>query len=443
LQKCQYYTIIVRNKEEVKMDVVKTFGRIVSSSIGKPHITRNLIKLGLCYEYVNKTLFPNKNTSKAYRYLNRICLKFVLSALFRSEKSAWVNLFAPAELLLAMDIHPLFIEGFSNFLTGMHCEHTFIDAAENAGIAETLCSYHKAFIGAVETNVLTRPKFILASTIICDPNLNTFRHISRKYNVPLYLLDVPYKYSEESERYLVSQLTEAINMMEDIAGKKLDYNRLKEIIKKENKTRAYINRYLKSLKEGYVPSTLTLQLFMLFTSHVFIGRDESLKFYKMLCDEIRSYPNENTIRIFWVHLMPFYYEALVKYFNYNPDYSILGYDLNFDYLDEMDFNNPLQALAKKMILNTLNGDFKRKADFILDMVEKLKPDGVINFCHWGCKQSSGGAMILKKRLKEKNIPFLSIDGDLVDRRNAHEAQVRTRLEAFFEAIKSEKQRVIS
>lgn len=39
-------------------------------------------------------------------------------------------------------------------------------------------------------------------------------------------------------------------------------------------------------------------------------------------------------------------------------------------------------------------------------------------------------MLLKKVMEENNIPYLSIDGDGVDRRNSHDGQLRTRLEAF-------------
>jgi benzoyl-CoA reductase/2-hydroxyglutaryl-CoA dehydratase subunit BcrC/BadD/HgdB len=45
-------------------------------------------------------------------------------------------------------------------------------------------------------------------------------------------------------------------------------------------------------------------------------------------------------------------------------------------------------------------------------------------------------MLLKEALKRQDIPYLSIDGDGVDRRNAHEGQVETRVEAFMEILKS-------
>ena len=71
----------------------------------------------------------------------------------------------------------------------------------------------------------------------------------------------------------------------------------------------------------------------------------------------------------------------------------------------------------------------------MDLVKKLGSDGVIHFCHWGCKQSSGGNALLKERLAKLDIPVLTIDGDGIDRRNSHDGQIKTRLEAFFEVLK--------
>jgi benzoyl-CoA reductase/2-hydroxyglutaryl-CoA dehydratase subunit BcrC/BadD/HgdB len=43
-------------------------------------------------------------------------------------------------------------------------------------------------------------------------------------------------------------------------------------------------------------------------------------------------------------------------------------------------------------------------------------------------------MQLKQAMKEKNIPMLILDGDCMDRRNCHDGQLKTRLEAFLEIL---------
>ena len=108
--------------------------------------------------------------------------------------------------------------------------------------------------------------------------------------------------------------------------------------------------------------------------------------------------------------------------------------MNLDYMEPLDTTRPLEALAKKMLCNVYNGSYDRKARMVSDLATELHADGVINFCHWGCKQSSGGVFRLREALREADIPLLVIDGDGMDRRNSHDGQIKTRLEAFLEVV---------
>ena len=81
----------------------------------------------------------------------------------------------------------------------------------------------------------------------------------------------------------------------------------------------------------------------------------------------------------------------------------------------------------------------REKQHVSELAQDLQSDGVINFCHWGCKQSSGGVMLLKEELDKKDIPLLILDGDGMDRRNSHDGQIRTRFEAFLEVLKQRKE----
>ncbi|WP_138207914.1 2-hydroxyacyl-CoA dehydratase subunit D [Haloimpatiens lingqiaonensis] len=417
------------------MDIINSYGSIIKKNIpNNPNTTLNLIKLGLALEEKRNHLFPDKKLPPSLQYLNTICVKYILEPLKNPNNSAFVNLFAPTELLQAMEVYPLFVEAFSSFLSGLQCEDAFINIEENSGLGETLCSYHKAFLGAIESGVLPKPLFSTASSIICDANINTFRYAASKYNIPFYSVDIPYEYSKDAEIYVVEQLQELIEFMEDILGKPFSYESLKKVIHRENKSKKLLKEYYKELKYKYFPNTLTIEMYKLFASHVSIGREETLKFYEMLLKDIQKAPvcSKSTKRILWVHLLPFYHKTLRECFNFSNDYQILTCDLNFDYMEEMDISNPLASLSKKMIYNQYNGTFQRKIDNILEMYESLNADGVINFCQWGCKQSSGGVQLLKNSLVEKNIPFISLDGDGVDRRNSSSGQIKTRLEAFLE-----------
>lgn len=47
-------------------------------------------------------------------------------------------------------------------------------------------------------------------------------------------------------------------------------------------------------------------------------------------------------------------------------------------------------------------------------------------------------MLLKEKMQELGIPMINLDGDGIDKRNSHDGQIKTRLEAFLEMIKETK-----
>jgi benzoyl-CoA reductase/2-hydroxyglutaryl-CoA dehydratase subunit BcrC/BadD/HgdB len=417
------------------MDWIKTYSNIIKKNLDKPDRTSKLIKLGLDVAYRYVTLFPDRKLPKSLQYLNKICLKNIKEPLSSPQNSAWVNIFAPTEFLHAMDIYPLFIEAYSSFMSGFLIEDALIDKAESAGISNTLCSFHKAFLGSGELNILKKPKMAITTSMVCDANINTFRYLSEKYDIPLYIIDIPYEYNRDSLEYVKKQLKEMAVLVEEVFDRKLDIDKLREIVIRENQTKALINEYIENLRQRCLNSTMTFELYMLFTSHVFLGREDTLKFYKMLTADIKSAPLRSGGGIFFIHLPPLFEESFKECFNFGKEFHILGCDLNYDFLDEVEYGDPFEGIAKKMILNVYNGSIERKIEALSNIIDRIEPDGIIQFCHWGCKQSIGGAGLLKDYFKRRNIPFLAVDGDVIDKRNNQHGQAKTRLEAFLEIIK--------
>jgi len=413
--------------------IIRAYSRLIESNLDRPELVKSLIRFGLEVGKVWVDHFNRNGIPSSLRYLNSICFQFILEPLRHPENSGFVNLLAPAEILHSMDIYPMFIEAYSSFVSGFYCEDIFIDRAESRGLSGTLCSYHKTFLGSLEYSVLPRLKFAVTSSILCDGNSNTFKYISKSYKIPYYIVDVPYEYSEEAVRYVTSQLREMISMIESATGRRFDIDRLREVIRTENETRGYQRLCIERLKDHSMPNTLTFEMYKLFVTHPEMGRKETLEFFKLLSEDVLKYP-DGGYRIFWVHILPYYLYPVQKHLNFNDEFKLIGSDLNFDYLEDLDEKRPLEAIARKLILNVNNGDFRRKIENIKRLVTDLRIDGVIHFCQWGCRQSFGGVMLLKRELEKLNIPFLIIDGDGVDRRNSPEGQINTRLSAFLEML---------
>lgn len=417
------------------MDALVSYGNLIKANIEKrPAFARKLIQFGLHLEAMRTAHFPDKRMPAAYRELNAMAVSGVLQALEHPGRCAWTNLFTPVEILQCFDINCLSIEALSSFLSGFTCENALIDYAERMGIAPTLCSYHKNFIGAADSGLIPAPAFAVTTSMICDGNINTFRHLTEKKQIPSYIIDVPDTFSEASLSYVSGQLTELIAVLEETFHRKFDLSRLREILARENASHEAYRKFLEKKRTHSYPTTLTLQMYMLFASHLSIGSEEALHFYRHLLSDIDHYPLLEGKRILWVHLLPFYQETLQHYFNFSKDYEIQAFDMNLDYMETLDVSQPLDALARKMLLNVYNGSYERKIEFIRQLASDMDADGILHFCHWGCKQASGGAMLLKEAMKKDDIPMLILDGDGIDRRNSHDGQIKTRLEAFFETL---------
>ena len=417
------------------MDIIKTYGNIIKKT-AQTHPDRafKMIKFGLYYERFRTKHLMDKRIPAAYQYWNNYAIDNVLQALKHPEQTAWVNIFTPVEVLACFDLYCLSAEAMSSYLSGFKIEDSLIDFAEREGIAPTLCSYHKTFLGAIDSGLIPPAAFATTTSMICDGNVNTFRHISEKHHVPCYMLDIPNEYSKDALYYVTTQLHEMTAMLEDLFHKKLDPDKLRQVLVRENQSKDLYYKFLKESSRKDFPSTLTLQMFILFATHLTIGSPEVLTFFQKLYEEVKQAPDFNGTKIFWVHLFPYYQETLQNYFNLNEDYQLIATEMNLDYMEPLDADHPMEALATKMLRNIYNGPYQRKIDAVAGFVKDFDADGVINFCHWGCKQSAGGVMLLKEKMQELEVPFLNLDGDGMDRRNSHDGQIKTRLEAFLELL---------
>ncbi|WP_418752506.1 2-hydroxyacyl-CoA dehydratase subunit D [Frisingicoccus sp.] len=404
----------------------------------EPEKSWDKILLGFKANCLRTRFLPKKNIARGYQKLEDMMMNMVADSLSHKKSYIWGNIFAPCELIHSFGLNALSIECLACYVSGYRLEDFFIDFAQSLGIAPTLCSYHKTFIGAVESGVVPPASYAVTTSLSCDGNLNTFRFLQKKNHVPFTLLDVPYTDDDASVDYLAAQLETMVRDMEEQLGRKFRPEKLKESLRIENETRCELLRFYELAQHHYYPGEIIHQLYMMMGTHLLMGTQKFLDLIRFMNEEIQTFPEFTGKRILWIHLIPYYQESLKYYFNSSEKYQLLGGDIIFDFTDTPDPEDPFRSLARKLIKNVYNGSYSHKAQAIGSLTDKLHPDAVIHFCHWGCKQASGGSLLLKEAMKERNIPMLILDGDGIDHRNSHDGQIKTRLEAFLEMIEEEK-----
>lgn len=207
--------------------------------------------------------------------------------------------FLPCEITQCFGLRTLSIECLACYLSGYHLEDYFIDYAQNTGIAPTLCSYHKTFVGAIDSDAVPVPQYAVTTSLSCDGNLNTFRYLEKKRGVPFTFLDVPYGDDEASVEYLAGQLEEFTAELERRFGRRFEEDKLKEALRIENETRKELMRFFQLQSEYYYPGELISHLYMMMGMHLLIGTQEFLDLIRYMNEEIKTYPKFEGKKILW------------------------------------------------------------------------------------------------------------------------------------------------
>jgi len=170
--------------------------------------------------------------------------------------------------------------------------------------------------------------------------------------------------------------------LEEVFKRRLDIDKLREVVKTENKTRTLMNEYLNYTGERTLLTTMTFEMYMLFASHVFIESKEILNFYEILVDDIKRAPERRGKSIFFVHLHPMFEKNFKDYFNFSDKFYIAGINLNYDFLGEIDEKDPFRGIAEKLILTSFNGEINRKVTRIKELIKKQNPTALYSSATW-------------------------------------------------------------
>lgn len=142
------------------MDIIKKFGEMVgSTSLKDAKKARKLLLLGYQLQEKRLLLFPDKKLPYSGQYVARIVMQNIIKALSKPEDTAMVSIFVPGELLTAAGLTPYSVEAMSCFIAGTQCEQPFLRKTEEEGFPETMCSYHRVFLGASLTGLVPAPKW--------------------------------------------------------------------------------------------------------------------------------------------------------------------------------------------------------------------------------------------------------------------------------------------
>ena len=397
----------------------------------------------LCFAFSTAGLmckyFPTKKLLPSRQFMQWAAADSAITPLKTGKNSAIVSLYLPCEILHSMGISTLFPEALACYLAAARSEQIFIDTAEQNFVSQTMCSYHKAFIGMVETGVLPKPDFIINTTLACDANHLSFRRAAEHYNVPQYMIDVPYNYSSGAVDYVAKQIRDMVTFIEK-QGYTFDEAQVTETIVNAKQSLKNFNDILALRANRSLSDEMTSQMLSVFATHVMLGTDNALKYSNDLKTELSAVPEgKKGVRLLWVHTLPYWQDALRDLINFTDRCEIVACDMVMDamYCD-LEETDPYRFMADRLVRNTVNGNGTNRINATLELAKKLNANGIIWYCHWGCKQTAGLSNIAKSTFESNGFPTLIIDGDGCNWNNVNDGQTVTRTEAFLELLENRK-----
>lgn len=423
----------------MKDRIVNHFGRAAEKQIrNHPRAAQKL--LGTVFRGYGKgtRYFGNKQDLKARDYLMDHCNERMADTFSSKKDSVLISIFTPTQVFHALDMDIMFPEGLACYMSASHCQKIFLDEAEADGVPESYCSFHKQVIGMAAAGILPKPSCIVNTTMVCDANQLTFRYLADYFHVPHFVIDVPNYDNPKNRRYVAEQMLEMASFCEEVTGRSIDSKKLRKIMERSKESIANYRKIIDLKADRHETTKVTYHLMDSFAYHPLLGTKGTLEYSRRMIRDLEKLPPKRTgVRILWIHVIPFWQKSMAQIFNYNDRVEVVSCDMTFDHLHtEIDPSRPYESMAEMVLSDSFNGPAERRIDTAIEYAKRMKADGVLYFCHWGCKQTLGSAAIAKERFEAAGLPTLTLDGDGSDSRNIQDGQMVTRAGAFIEQLEA-------
>lgn len=419
------------------MDLVKWFSeKVMHLSMTDPIRARRLLLAGYRANLLTlKPPFPAHGQTPAKRLAASTVMKVIIKALAHPEDAALVSLFTPCEPLITSGIAPYSLEAVSGYLMGTQCETWFQEIAVKNGVPDTMCSFHRTFLGAAENGLLPKPRFVIYTSLACDGNMITFPYLQKKFDVPCFFIDVPYEKSEDAVHYVARQLEKMKAFIEDVADKSITDDALRATVRRSKLSAESYLRFLAAESDRRLSGDVTGEMYSAFMSHILLGSKDTEKYFSMLEKEIKKAPVSGAKRLLWIHAIPYMQPSLHKMLNFSDKVFITTCDLCYDSMViPQDEHAPYLSMARRLVYSGYNGGPAKRVENAINMAHLTNADGIVIFAHWGCKATLGAIQLMKNELESSGLPTLVLDGDACSIANTSDGQLATRMEAFLEML---------
>ncbi len=391
------------------------------------------------------------------------------------EQAAYVFVMGSLnEILHTFDLHTVFPEINSLQTAVRRVSDEYLSLAEDHGFSPDVCGYVKAdyalqIRGGEHPMGRIPPPSIAVLTNACNTYLKWAEIWERMYEIPVVTVDVPGTRSgrpgggttkddmERDRQYVEFQLKELIAQLEQLTGKAFDIDRLREVLDHTNRMgRAWrqvlrLNRSRPAVFDAMMEGTIYLGV-----ANALRGTVAGAEYFEDLAEEMaykslhrisplleRDHEGEHRLIFVGVPCYPIFRRFHQLFSEWGGTFVSSTYTwfasggLNLDF--EYDLDRPLESLAEGVLLGVQRaGDSMLFHDrYLIEAIDEFEADGVVYHPIKSCRTVSTGLADSRRMvLAERDVLCLYIESDMMDKRVVSEAQLKNRIDAFFEGLDS-------
>lgn len=381
---------------------------------------------------------------------------------------AWCDGFPlPFPILRAMDIAYLFGDAYSASVAGRHLEKDLQKVAEDRGYIVEICSYTRNTMGCAlfpeeeRANAhpmyqMPKPDFILVTDPGCSMLVNWGDDERRRFNVPMFVIQIPHIWSGDEEADAVvettRQLREMVTFVEDTTHKKLDWDKLKSIMASVKEATILRKQGMEICKATPSPATFFDWAASLGGVNYMLGEPMCVEVYEAMKNEVaeRAARKEGAVvgeqyRLYWdgIACWPKLGHLAEKFANLGAcvvagRYTHLGF---YSVPELIDPEKPLESLAENGVVLHANHNIDWLIDNVSKLCQEYSIDGLISQAHRTCRPLAAPQLEMMDGVSRRlGIPSTFFEADIADDTFYSEGQVDTRIQALVESIAAKKKR---
>lgn len=373
-----------------------------------------------------------------------------------------------AELLRSFDFQLVFPEINSLQTAIRRVAHEYLNEAEDYGFSPDVCGYVKADVavqlraGQHPMGRIPRPSLAVV-TNACNTYLKWAEIWERLHGIPIATIDVPgtrqtgpHAAATEADRaddvrYVLNQIRELIPLCERISGRRFDIDRLREHLGWANEMMRDFRTVMGLNRRAPAPfNAVTEGTVFLGVANGFRGTQEGASYFHRLVEELSGKvadglgtvdAERHRLLFVGVPCYPIFRRFNGMFAGHGGvfvhstylQFASGGVDTDFAY----DLRRPLESLAEGLVESTRHAIdcmlFNDEA--VARAIAPYGIDGVVYHAVKSCRTVSTGLADARRAvMAAHDVSSLFIESDMMDRRVVSEAQLKNRIDAFFEGL---------